>query len=103
MDDSGMIIAIDYDGTYARDPVMWSAFVELAKERGHQCVMVTGRSDDGLLGDQVKRAVAGIMPVVFAGSEWKIEAARRRGWVPDIWVDDNPQYIGPQILIAGKP
>ena len=97
-----MTFGIDYDGTFSRDPEFWDAFVTMAKLFGHQCVMVTGRSDEAEFGAQVKRAVRDLMPIVFAGNEWKREVALKRGWKIDVWIDDNPEYVGKQLLIGAR-
>jgi len=91
-----VIFGIDYDGTFARDPEFWEAFVPMAKIFGHECVLVTGRSDSREFGDQVTRAVGALMPIVFAGSNWKREAALKKGWRVDVWIDDNPEYVAEQ-------
>lgn len=93
-----MIFGIDYDGTFSRDPKFWEEFVALAKKHGHECVMVTARSDDQTMGDEVRKAVKDFMPIVFAGIEWKRVAAEKRGWKIDVWIDDAPEYVAKQIL-----
>ncbi len=94
-----MIFGIDYDGTFARDPEFWDAFVSMARVFGHQCVLVTGRSEDGEYGAEVKRAVEYLMPIVFAGPNWKRQAAEKKGWKIDVWIDDNPEYVAEQTMI----
>lgn len=88
-----MLIAIDYDGTFARDMHFFRAFVVLGKRFGHRFVLVTGRSDEGQWGAEVRREVWDIMPIVFAANAWKREAARRAGYEVDIWIDDKPEGI----------
>jgi hypothetical protein len=41
-----IVLAIDFDGTWTRDPVFFREMVERAKAKGHTCVLVTGRSDE---------------------------------------------------------
>lgn len=94
-----MTIAIDFDGTYAALPEL-RAFGALLVRAGHTVVIVTGRSDHGEFGAEVRRGVAGALPIVFAGEEWKRHAAARAGYKVNIWIDDNPEYIGPQNLIG---
>jgi len=38
-----MLIALDYDGTYTEDPVLWDLFISTAKERGHDVKILTMR------------------------------------------------------------
>jgi hypothetical protein len=88
-----MIIAIDYDGTYSRDPLAFYGLVILLRGRGHTCVMVTGRSDEGRWGAEVRNAVGDLMPIVFAAGAWKATAAERAGFKVDVWVDDKPEGV----------
>lgn len=39
-----MLIALDYDETYAKDPDFWLAFVQLCEQRGHTVVVATMRT-----------------------------------------------------------
>lgn len=99
-----MTIAIDFDNTWTRDPEFWAETVKRGRERGIDFVMVTGRSGDGEYGNQVRSAVEPYcIPIVFAAMEWKRHAAIRSGWVPDIWIDDMPEYIGPQDALLVGP
>jgi hypothetical protein len=99
-----MIIGIDYDGTFSADPGLWRGFVKQAVARGHKCLCVTGRSDVGDLGDEVRRALGSLMPVLFAGLAWKRDTASAAGYDVDVWIDDNPEYVGEQdaALLANK-
>ena len=94
-----MIFGIDYDNTFTRDPELWHEFVLLARSRGHECVVVTGRSDEGQFGAEVRKSVGNLMQIVFAGFEWKREAALKRGWKVDVWIDDAPEYVAKQMPI----
>ncbi len=98
-----MIFGIDFDGTFSRDPKLFHAFVAMLRASGHDCVLVTGRSDEAISpggisrwGDDVRRCVGDLMPIVFAGLRWKKHAAKDDGYAVDVWIDDNPEYIGPQ-------
>lgn len=99
-----MLVAIDFDGTFARDPSLFRSIVALIRAHHHDAVLVTGRSDEGPWGDEVRAAVDGLMPIVFAGGAWKREAAMAAGFKPDIWFDDWPEYIAEQDLglVLGK-
>lgn len=94
-----MIIAIDFDGTFAADPSLFKAFVLSARRAGHTCLLVTGRSDEGQWGQKVREVVGDLMPIVFAGRAWKQQAATEAGYAVDVWIDDSPEYIGPQNLL----
>ena len=91
-----MLFAVDYDGTYSRDPDLFREWLVAGRRMGHTFVLVTGRSDTLPWGDEVRRAVAGLMPIVFAADGWKRSAAEAAGYKVDVWVDDHPEYIAAQ-------
>ena len=88
-----MIFAIDYDGTFSRDPEGFRQVVATLRARGHACVCVTGRSDGGQWGAEVRSAIGDLMPVVFSDGGWKAPAAERAGYKVDVWIDDMPEGI----------
>lgn len=90
-----MIFGIDYDGTFSADPDAFRELVRGLKARGHICVLVTGRSDEGGWGDVVRMDVGDLMPIVFAANKWKEKAALARGFKVNVWIDDNPESIRP--------
>jgi hypothetical protein len=92
----GILFGVDFDGTFARDPEGFRLFVRMMRERGHAFVLVTGRSDEGQWGAEVRREVRELMPIVFAADGWKRAAAERAGYRVDVWVDDHPEYVAPQ-------
>jgi len=89
-----MLFAVDFDGTFSRDPVLFRALVALGRRMGHTFVLVTGRSDEGQWGAEVRRAVSDLMPIVFANNGWKRAAAEAAGYKVDVWIDDMPEGIG---------
>jgi len=98
-----MIVVFDYDGTWTREPGVFRDLARVMLARGHTCVMLTGRSDEGRRGAEVRRAVGDVMPVVFAAGGWKREALERwmdqnmpEGGAHVVWIDDRPEYVGPQ-------
>lgn len=95
-----MIIAIDYDNTYTADPESFNKVIAIFQEAGHDVICVTGR-DDGVLGVPVRNSIGKLIPVIFAGSTGKREAARKRGYIVDVWVDDTPGMIDPLYEIKG--
>jgi hypothetical protein len=94
-----MIVAFDYDKTWTLDPEVFHTIALLLQGRGHTTLVVTGRSDEGRFGAEVRRAIGSTMPIVFAAGGWKREAALRAGYKVDTWWDDEPEYIGPQHLL----
>lgn len=76
-----MLIALDYDGTYTADPVLWDAFIKKAKERGHEVKIATMRFPSE--------------PVPDVGCEVVYtERKAKYGCMPaDIWIDDRPHFL----------
>lgn len=91
-----MLFAIDFDGTFARDMDLFGEWLVIGRRMGHTFVLVTGRSDVAPWGDEVRRAVAGRMPIVFAADGWKRAAAEAAGYKVDVWIEDHPEYIDRQ-------
>lgn len=75
-----MRIAIDYDGTYTRDPAMWADFISRAMTYGHSVVCVTMRD----VTEPIK------MPCDVIYTNRKAKAAF---YPADVWIDDNPQWL----------
>lgn len=93
-----MIIAVDYDNTYAADPETFNKVIEVFKNAGHTVICVTARPDT--MGHPVLNSIGKLVPVVFAGTEWKRDAAKARGYKVDVWIDDSPEYVAKQNLIG---
>lgn len=91
-----MLFAVDFDGTFSRDPDYYRAVVAIGRARGHEYVLVTGRSDEGRWGAEVRAALGDLMPIVFAANGWKRAAAEAAGYKVDVWEDDHPEYIARQ-------
>lgn len=79
-----MRIALDYDGTYTRDPEFWDKFIVAAVVAGHQVVCVTQRFPE-------ERAAIGC-PVIFTSRQTP-KAKFVLDQMPDVWIDDQPQRI----------
>jgi hypothetical protein len=95
-----MTFGIDFDGTYAADPPTFHRLVDMLKRAGHRCVLVTGRPGAGGHGEAVRAIIGDRIPIVFAGpGRWKRHAARDAGFEVDVWIDDDPEHIGPQVKI----
>jgi len=90
-----VIFGIDYDGIFSADPEAFREMVRNLQARGHTCVLVTGRSDEGGWGDVVRRDIGDLMPIVFAANRWKRDAAAARGFPVHVWIDDSPEGIRP--------
>lgn len=81
-----MLIALDYDGTYTADPVLWGAFLAQAAQRGHEVVIATMRHESEPI------AVDGVR-VIYTGRQAKRPFLQTMGLNPSIWIDDMPDFI----------
>lgn len=89
-----MIIAIDYDETYTRDPEMWDAVINLFLRRGCEVICATSRRDTAENYREIERELRPI-PIVFCSYKAKAGEVRKAGHCVDIWIDDNPFSIDP--------
>jgi len=88
-----MIVALDYDDTYTRDPLAWARVVDVLKAAGHEVLCVTWRNDTD----------ANRKLVVIPGLRWnqhyftqhtaKKRFMERQGICVDVWIDDNPEAV----------
>ena len=81
-----MRIALDYDGTYTSDPVLWLAFVELAQMRGHEIVCCTLRSPEEM--NDMDAAFCAAVRVIPTSRQAKAKFCKA-----DVWIDDFPHQI----------
>ena len=81
-----MKIALDYDGTYTKDPQLWDQFIALARKREHEVIIVTQRIKDEEY-EQITMNYS--IPIHYTARRPKI-------WSKldvDIWIDNNPYDI----------
>lgn len=91
-----MVIGLDYDDTFTRDPAAWACFVNMMASRGHKTYIVTWRCEGGE-----------ILPVYAEMQYWKVDCEEivptsrkakakfmaEKGIIVDVWIDDNPSAI----------
>lgn len=87
-----MLIALDYDETYTKDPDFWLAFIKLCEAHGHQIVVATMRTFDekAEMCSRLHEAVPWIVPT---HRQAKKRFLASFGIHPDIWIDDTPLFI----------
>ncbi len=103
----GLIFAFDFDDTLTEDLNSFGQFFKILQDNSHQTIIVTGRTKQGKWETEVMEAVDYLInkynlkniPVVFAGSEWKKQAAKNAGYNVNIWVDNSPEYIDKQYIL----
>jgi hypothetical protein len=76
-----MLIALDYDGTYTRDPELWDAFIAHAKERGHEIKIATMRYPTEPIPDIG-------LEVIYTSRKAKYGCMDAH-----IWIDDQPNFL----------
>lgn len=90
-----MLIALDYDETYTRDPVFWNCLIHDAIERGHEVYCVTLRSERQM--DEVYETVGYIIGhdhCIPCNAESKRDTMwNKHGLIVDVWIDDSPEFI----------
>ena len=87
-----MIIALDYDNTFTRDPEAWYSAAASLKTFGHTIIGVTMRFE---------RESTDIDPyyfkvcekVYYTGRHSKRKWCADRNIFPDVWIDDSPEFI----------
>jgi hypothetical protein len=88
---SFMRIAIDYDGTWDRDPEAFLAVALAFRDAGHEVVMVTVRSERRP-GSPLP-SVPPWITVYATGLAPKRAHMEELGIEVDIWIDDQPEWI----------
>jgi len=89
-----MIIAIDYDETYTRDPVLWNWFIDSAQDRGHTVFCVTARHAR-MINDcefTIGRLI-GNDNIIPTNGLPKRDFCYGLNIIPDVWIDDAPESI----------
>lgn len=98
---------IDFDDTITEDIDCFGQMFKTMQDSGHNIIVVTGRSKVGHWEKEVYDVLEYLqqkynlnnIPVVFAGSEWKKQAAKNAGYPINIWVDNSPEYIAKQYIL----
>lgn len=92
-----MTVSIDFDRTFAADPVMWGEFARQSAATGNTVVMVSRRPDTPKNQDEIAATLGdyreAFSQVLLVGDRLKDEAAREAGVEVDVWVDDSPQFV----------
>jgi len=87
-----MKIALDYDGTYTRDPPLWEYFLGMCRARGHEVKIVTCRKPENEI-DWFDLPEKFRVPVLYTSHIPKRIYCDEIGWQPEIWIDDIPELI----------
>ena len=91
-----MILGIDFDDTYTRDPEMWEQIVRIMVDRGHTVYCVSARDEDDMW------APRGSLGLVIGednciGTNGKPKKnyiwEHHDNLFVDVWIDDQPEAI----------
>lgn len=87
-----LTIAIDYDGTYTADPLMWMGVIIMMKRMGHTVICATMRTgkEAQQMDPNLINLVDAVVPTFRKAKKAAVLAA---GHAPDIWIDDNPEWL----------
>ena len=86
------LFALDFDGTYTRDPELWLTFIKLLAARGHDVVVATMRTFDER-DTMCPKLLEAVPWIVFTSRRAKKEYLAAFGIHPDIWIDDQPHFL----------
>ncbi len=87
-----LLIALDYDDTYTKDPTGWNEVMFMMKSRGHRFVGCTMRyeSEMDTVSPEYKRICNLVVPT---GRQGKREFLANMNIHPNVWIDDMPDWI----------
>ena len=87
-----MVLSLDFDDTYTRDPVFWDTMIRLAKSRGHTVYCVTMRYESE--GKEVIKALKDkVDGIFFTGRLAKHDFMFKQGIYVNVWIDDMPWFV----------
>lgn len=90
-----MLVALDYDETFTRDPATWISVVNVLRAAGHTVVVVTMRDTSRNEAEPVLIALYDHVDAVFFTarcSKWDYMMTVHKLLV-HVWIDDNPLFI----------
>lgn len=88
-----MNVALDYDGTYTRDPWAWNGVIRVLKNLNHKVYVVTMRHE-GHEGDEVRKFLEGrVDGIFFTSRKAKQPFMFQQGISIDVWIDDIPFFV----------
>jgi hypothetical protein len=89
-----MLIGLDFDNTYTRDPEAWNTFIRYFTGRGHTVYCTTFRYPEQ--SEQVYQTIGEIIGrdrCYFTSYTAKHPFMLAQGIYIDVWIDDMPMLI----------
>lgn len=100
------VIALDYDGTFTSNPLLWSILAFEAKKFGEKVICVSARTDTIENRLLLQQSLPASVDIYLTSHNPKKEWMERRGIKVDIWIEDTPKAIfesdNPEKRIADK-
>lgn len=91
-----MILSIDYDDTYTRDPLFWNWVVQEALDRGHEVWCVSARHNDHPMDEPrqtIGRVIGAEKCVGTNGKPKRDHLFKEHNVYADVWIDDMPDTV----------
>lgn len=89
-----LIISIDFDDTYTKDPEFWDEVCKLAMTRNHKVYCVSARPEEHM--PKVRESLGLIIgedACFGTGLKPKRKWMKRKNIEIDVWIDDTPDAI----------
>jgi hypothetical protein len=87
-----VIIALDYDGCFTEDIMLWRIFASGCDAQGHRLIAVTMRYPSELMHDHLYEII-GEGNIFCTGRKAKKPFLEAVGIKPNVWIDDHPQSV----------
>lgn len=86
------IICVDFDGTYTVFPEILEKTIELFKNAGHEVICTTMRYEYEVT-DMLIKLQPKVSEIYFTGRKAKLPYLQQLGIFPDLWIEDNPEWL----------
>lgn len=89
-----MLVGIDYDNTVTLDSHLWHVIIFHIINRGHECVIVSCRTDNDKNRKEISNWLDNIkIPIILTSHLPKRDYALSLGYNIHVWIDDTPETI----------
>lgn len=89
-----IIISLDYDECYTRDPKTWDQVIKVFKDAGHTVYCVTMRSPSlGESSEVISNLSGKVDAIFFTDRKGKRDFMYDHGIAVSVWIDDMPEAI----------